>query len=96
MNPPGPELRIRRMTRADLDQVIEIAESLKEAPTGLVRPTWPRWSPSCPLRIALLARSLWLELLRVRRGQPAAGPGGIGVHCGCPGFPAPWRGAEAL
>jgi ribosomal-protein-alanine N-acetyltransferase len=56
MNPPGPELRIRRMTRADLDQVIEIAESLKEAPH------WPRTAylaalepEAVPLRIALLA-----------------------------------------
>jgi ribosomal-protein-alanine N-acetyltransferase len=56
MNPPGPELRIRRMTRADLDQVIEIADSLKEAPH------WPHTAylaalepEAVPLRIALLA-----------------------------------------
>jgi ribosomal-protein-alanine N-acetyltransferase len=56
MNPLGAELRIRRMTRADLDQVIEIAESLKEAPH------WPRSAylaaldpEASPQRIALLA-----------------------------------------
>jgi ribosomal-protein-alanine N-acetyltransferase len=56
MNPLGAELRIRRMTRADLDQVIEIAENLKEAPH------WPRSAylaaldpEAAPQRIALLA-----------------------------------------
>jgi ribosomal-protein-alanine N-acetyltransferase len=56
MNQPGTELRIRRMTRTDLDPVIGIAESLKDAPH------WPRSaylaaleSEAAPLRIALLA-----------------------------------------
>jgi ribosomal-protein-alanine N-acetyltransferase len=36
MNSPYSAVRVRRMTQADLDSVIEIAESLKEAPH------WPR------------------------------------------------------
>jgi ribosomal-protein-alanine N-acetyltransferase len=36
MNSPFSAVRVRRMTPADLDSVIEIAESLKEAPH------WPR------------------------------------------------------
>jgi ribosomal-protein-alanine acetyltransferase len=57
MNPLAA-VHVRRMTQADLDQVIEIAESLKEA---------PRWSRSAylaaldpeamPPRIALVAES---------------------------------------
>ena len=32
MNSPAPEMRVRRMSPEDLDRVMEIAESLKEAP----------------------------------------------------------------
>ncbi len=56
MNPAVQEFRIRRMTVADLDQVIEIAQSLKQAPQ------WPRkvyeaavGGETTPKRIALVA-----------------------------------------
>lgn len=56
MNPAVQEFRIHRMTVADLDQVIEIAQSLKQAPQ------WPRkvyeaavGGETTPKRIALVA-----------------------------------------
>jgi ribosomal-protein-alanine N-acetyltransferase len=56
MNPLGAELRIRRMTKADLDQVIELAESLKEAPNWSRSAYLAALDPEAvPLRIALLA-----------------------------------------
>ncbi|MGD0800932.1 MAG: ribosomal protein S18-alanine N-acetyltransferase [Terracidiphilus sp.] len=55
MNPQAVEPRIRRMTPADLDRVIEIAASLREAPR------WPRAAylaalshEAAPPRIALV------------------------------------------
>ena len=76
MNPAVQEFRIRRMTVADLDQVIEIAQSLKQAPQ------WPRkvyeaavGGEATPKRIALVAHdpalgtvtALPLPVLRLRR-----------------------------
>jgi hypothetical protein len=53
MNPLGAELRIRRMTKADLDQVIELAESLKEAPNWSRSAYLAALDPEAvPLRIA--------------------------------------------
>lgn len=57
MNPTFHAVHIRRMTPADIDRVMEIAESLKEAPH------WPRSAflealdpEAAPLRIALVAQ----------------------------------------
>jgi [ribosomal protein S18]-alanine N-acetyltransferase len=58
MNSPFASVRVRRMTQADLDRVIEIAGSLKEAPQ------WPRLtylvaldSVATPFRITLVAEN---------------------------------------
>jgi [ribosomal protein S18]-alanine N-acetyltransferase len=62
MNSLTPEVQIRHMTPADLDRVIEIERSLKQAPH------WPRlaWLSaldplSSPQRIALVAEDLSTE-----------------------------------
>ncbi len=58
MNPPFASVRVRRMTQADLDRVIEIAGNLREAPQ------WPRSTylvalnpVAAPSRIALVAEN---------------------------------------
>ena len=50
-----PQIRIRKLTKADLDRLVEIAAGLKDAPH------WPRHvyeailEPSAPARLALIA-----------------------------------------
>jgi ribosomal-protein-alanine acetyltransferase len=56
MNPPPAKLLIRRMTPADLDRVIEIAGSLKDAPRWNREAYQQALAPdAAPHRIALVA-----------------------------------------
>ena len=56
MNSRATEVRIRRMSAADLERVMEIAESLRDAPRWPVSAYWAALDPlNTPRRIALVA-----------------------------------------
>jgi len=80
MNSPSAAVRVRPMSPADLDHVLEIAASLKQAPQ------WPRSaylaaldSGAAPRRIALVA-----ETLETEAGVPTDRSSSVGWEAGVP------------
>ena len=80
MNSPSAAVRVRPMSPADLDHVLEIAASLKQAPQ------WPRSaylaaldSGAAPPRIALVA-----EALETEAGVPTDRSSSVGWEAGVP------------
>ena len=80
MNSPSTAVHVRRMSPADLDHVLEIAASLKQAPQ------WPRSaylaaldSGAAPRRIALVA-----ETLETEAGVPTDRSSSVGWEAGVP------------
>jgi len=69
MNSPGAEVRIRPMTAADLDRVMAIAESLKDA---------PHWPPAS-WEAALDPHGLPRRIAMVAELDEAGGPAGFAV-----------------